>query len=253
MGVYAKTALRSFVEVVKKNGKGGVLPCELNGLSVVSVEKEIGEFLREGGRGEMIFEHVGHLVEHGGGGVVVCYGEIEVFVGGYKEEGSVGFVVSQLTRLLGVHGGGKVWLLGVAGTSEAYSKFLRLFPTVDKDWDLHLLTMTSATPSIEKLYPKSRWVGGLVSFSFFFIAFLYSVRCSLQSWSLCVLFILVYFRMRISNGFLDKNNNYDNNNILCEKALVCLDVCVTYFFKVDIQMIRCKVKVLSVVLLSTKT
>ncbi|RZB80883.1 protein SMAX1-LIKE 7-like isoform X1 [Glycine soja] len=168
MGVYAKTALRSFVEVVKKNGKGGVLPCELNGLSVVSVEKEIGEFLREGGRGEMIFEHVGHLVEHGGGGVVVCYGEIEVFVGGYKEEGSVGFVVSQLTRLLGVHGGGKVWLLGVAGTSEDYSKFLRLFPTVDKDWDLHLLTMTSATPSIEKLYPKSSLMGSFVPFGGFF-------------------------------------------------------------------------------------
>ncbi|KAL2956007.1 hypothetical protein AAZX31_18G061400 [Glycine max] len=160
MGVYAKTSLRSFVEVVK-NGKGGVLPCELNGLSVVSVEKEIGEFLREGGRGEKIFEHVSRLVEQCGAGVVVCFGEIEVFVGGNNEEGDVGFVVSQLTRLLGIHGG-KVWLLGVAGTSEAYSKFLRLFPTVDKDWDLHLLTMTSATPSMEGLYPKSRWVAGLM-------------------------------------------------------------------------------------------
>ena len=152
------------------------------------MEKEIGEFLREGGRGEKIFEHVSRLVEQCGAGVVVCFGEIEVFVGGNNEEGDVGFVVSQLTRLLGIHGG-KVWLLGVAGTSEAYSKFLRLFPTVDKDWDLHLLTMTSATPSMEGLYPKSRWVAGWVCFfSFFFIAF-----CSLQNWKLLCTIYLVYF------------------------------------------------------------
>ncbi|ESW18766.1 hypothetical protein PHAVU_006G068500 [Phaseolus vulgaris] len=165
MGMYAKTALKSFIECVESR-KGGVLPCELNGLSVVSVEKEIGEFLREGGSGGKIFEDVGRLVEQcSGAGVVVCFGEIELFVGG-NEEG-VGFVVSQLTRLLGVHLG-KVWLVGVAGTSEAYSKFLRLFPTVDKDWDLHLLTMTSATPFMEGLYPKSSLMGSFVPFGGFF-------------------------------------------------------------------------------------
>ncbi|CAJ1960387.1 unnamed protein product [Sphenostylis stenocarpa] len=165
MGVYAKIALKSFIDCVE-NRKGGVLPCELNGLSVVSVEKEVGEFLREGGSGGKIFEDVGRLVEQcSGAGVVVCFGEIENFVGG-DEEG-VGFVVSQLTRLLGVHVG-KLWLVGVARTSEAYSKFLRLFPTVDKDWDLHLLTMTSATPFMEGLYPKSSLMGSFVPFGGFF-------------------------------------------------------------------------------------
>ncbi|TKY47158.1 Chaperone protein ClpB [Spatholobus suberectus] len=166
MGVYAKSALESFVECVKAGGKGGVLPCELAGLSVVSVEKEVAEFVREGGRsGERIFDEVGRLLERcSGAGVAVCFGEIEVFVGGV---GSEGFVVSQLTRLLAVHGG-KLWLVGVAGTSEAYSKFLRLFPTVDKDWDLHLLTMTSATPSMEGLYPKSSLMGSFVPLGGFF-------------------------------------------------------------------------------------
>ncbi|KAK7305404.1 hypothetical protein VNO77_43310 [Canavalia gladiata] len=169
MGVYAKSALKSFVECVQI--KGGVLPCELSGLSVVSVENEIGEFVREGGSNEkkmgMRFEEVGRLVEQcSGAGVVVSFGEIEVFVGGMGNDGG-GFVVSQLTRLLEVHGG-KVWLVGVAGTSEAYSKLLRLFPTVDKDWDLHLLTMTSATPSMEGLYPKSSLMGSFVPFCGFF-------------------------------------------------------------------------------------
>jgi len=185
MGVYAKSALKSFIECVESR-KGGVLPCELNGLSVVSVEKEIGEFLREGGSGGKIFEDVGRLVEQcSGAGVVVCFGEIELFVGG-NEEG-VGFVVSQLTRLLGVHLG-KVWLVGVAGTSEAYSKFLRLFPTVDKDWDLHLLTMTSATPFMEGLYPKSR----CVFLSHFLLSLLllpsfpFLLLSSLQNWNLFI-------------------------------------------------------------------
>ncbi|KAK7387235.1 hypothetical protein VNO78_27867 [Psophocarpus tetragonolobus] len=166
MGMYAKTALKNFIDVLK-NGKGGVLPIELNGLSVVSVEKEIGEILREGGGGGKIFEDVGRLVvdKCSGAGLVLCFGEIEVLVGG--NEDGVGFVVSHLTRLLGLHGG-KLWLVGVAGTSEAYSKFLRLFPTVDKDWDLHLLTMTSATPSMEGLYPKSSLMGSFVPFGGFF-------------------------------------------------------------------------------------
>lgn len=172
MGVYAKSALKSFIECVKmdNDSKGGVFPSEIAGLSVVSIEKEIGVLVREGGSERKVFEEVGCLVEQcSGAGVVVCYGEVEVFVegGGGGGGGGVGVVVSELTRLLEVHGG-KVWLVGVAGTSEVYSKFLRLFPTVDKDWDLHLLTMTSATPSMEGLYPKSSLMGSFVPFGGFF-------------------------------------------------------------------------------------
>ncbi|KAK7301744.1 hypothetical protein RJT34_12618 [Clitoria ternatea] len=181
MGVYAKSALKSFFECVQKGGsnKGGIFPRELAGLCVVSVEKEVDEFVREGGSNEnkmgLRFEEVGRLVEQcSGAGVVVSFGEIEVFVSGNNisniddDDGvGVGFVVSQLTKLLEVHGE-KVWLVGVAGTSDTYSKFLRLFPTLDKDWDLHLLTMTSATPSMEGVYPKSSLMGSFVPFGGFF-------------------------------------------------------------------------------------
>nr|KYP76101.1 Chaperone protein clpB [Cajanus cajan] len=167
MGVFAKPALNTFLECVK-TGKAGLFSDELAGLTAVSVEREVSELVRHGAGKGNVFEELGRLVEQcSGAGVVVCFGEVEVFVGDVGNEEGVGFVVSQLTRLLGVHGG-KVWLVGVAGTSEAYSKFLRLFPTVDKDWDLHLLTMTSAIPSIEGLYPKSSLMGSFVPFGGFF-------------------------------------------------------------------------------------
>ncbi|CAL5202519.1 unnamed protein product [Lathyrus oleraceus] len=176
MGVYAKTALKRFIELVQ-SGKVGFLPSELDGLSVVSIEKEILEFVIGGGSEEKMglrFDEVGRLVEQClGAGVVVSFGEIEVFVkmnndGGDDVAGdAVVLVVSRLTRLLEVYGR-KVWLVGVAGTCDVYSKFLRMFPTVDKNWDLHLLTVTSATPSMEGLYSKSSLMGSFVPFGGFF-------------------------------------------------------------------------------------
>ncbi|KAE9594170.1 hypothetical protein Lal_00017012 [Lupinus albus] len=165
MGVYAKSALKSFIETVRI--RRVLLPSKLAGLSVVCVEKEIVEFLSGSEENmELKFKEVSYLVEQckggGGGGVAVNFGEIEVFVGD-----GVGFVVEQLKRLLEVRDG-KVWLIGVAGTSDAYSKFLGLFPTVDKDWDLQLLTMTSATTSMEGLYSKSNLMGSFVPFGGFF-------------------------------------------------------------------------------------
>lgn len=161
MGVYAKDAFRNFVELLQKGLGGGLFPPGMSGLSVVCVEKEIVEFVKDGGSEEKMglrFKEVGCEVEKClGAGVVVGFGEIEVLVGDDVDGGGVRFVVSELGRLLEVYGE-KVWLMGVAETSEAYLKFLRLFPGVEKDWDLHLVTVTSATPSMEGLYSKSRLV-----------------------------------------------------------------------------------------------
>ncbi|KAG4966363.1 hypothetical protein JHK85_041338 [Glycine max] len=156
MGVYAKSALKGFVEMVR-NGRGGsALGSELR---VVRLEREIGEFVKKGGSGEEKFgvrlKELEQQCEGSGSGVVVSFGEIEVFVGEDVDVDVVRFVVSGLTRLLEIRGE-KVSLLGVAETSHAYSKFLGLFPNVENDWDLHLLTVTSATPSMEGLYSKSR-------------------------------------------------------------------------------------------------
>ncbi|KAL5129001.1 Protein SMAX1-LIKE 6 [Glycine soja] len=158
MGVYAKSALKGFVEMVR-NGRGGsALGSELR---VVRLEREIGEFVKKGGSGEEKFgvrlKELEQQCEGSGSGVVVSFGEIEVFVGEDVDVDVVRFVVSGLTRLLEIRGE-KVSLLGVAETSHAYSKFLGLFPNVENDWDLHLLTVTSATPSMEGLYSKSRCI-----------------------------------------------------------------------------------------------
>ncbi|XP_027329540.1 protein SMAX1-LIKE 6-like [Abrus precatorius] len=172
MGVYAKSALRSFVELVEKGRGAALFSSEISGLRIVSLEKEILEFVREGGCGEekmgVRFEELDGEVEQClGSGVVVSFGEIEVLVGEGVNADAVGFVVSRFTRLLEIHGG-KVWLLGVAETSHVYSKFLGLFPSVENDLDLHVLTVTSATASMEGLYPKSSLMGSFVPFGGFF-------------------------------------------------------------------------------------
>ncbi|KAL1370112.1 hypothetical protein AAHE18_01G036100 [Arachis hypogaea] len=167
MGGNAKGALKGFMDFVEK-GKMGILPNELSGLSAVCVEKEICEYVM-GNKSEetMSFrlKEVGSMVEKClGAGVVVSFGEVEVLV---KDEvvNSVGFVVEQLSSLLRNHGG-KVWLVGVAGNCEAYSKFLGLFPNVDRDWDLHLLTLTSSSsPSATS---SSSFMGSFVPLGGFF-------------------------------------------------------------------------------------
>ncbi|MED6191669.1 hypothetical protein PIB30_118089 [Stylosanthes scabra] len=168
MGGNAKGALKGFMDFVEK-GKMGILPHELSGLSVVCVEKEISEFVM-GNKSEetMSFrlKEVGCMVEKClGAGVVVSFGEVEVLV---KDEvvNSVGFVVHQLRSLLENHGG-KVWLVGVAVNSEAYSKFLGLFPNVEKDWDLHLLTVTSSSSS-SSATSSSSFMGSFVPLGGFF-------------------------------------------------------------------------------------
>ncbi|KAK2430320.1 Double Clp-N motif-containing P-loop nucleoside triphosphate hydrolase superfamily protein [Trifolium repens] len=172
MGVYAKDAFRSFVELLQKGRGGALFPPGMSGLNVVCVEKEIHEFLKQGGSEEKMslrFKELGCEVEKClGPGVIVGFGEIEVFVGdSMNDVAAVKFVVSELTRLLEIHGE-KIWLMGVAENSEAYSKFLSLFPGVENDWDLHLLTVTSATPSMEGLYSKSSLMGSFVPFGGFF-------------------------------------------------------------------------------------
>ncbi|XP_054798882.1 protein SMAX1-LIKE 6-like [Prosopis cineraria] len=170
MGIYAKSALRSFTESVQKS-REGVLPAQIAGLNVVSIEKDISEILDEGGSEEKMglkFKELSRSLEqYSGPGIAVNFGELDVFVREGVPHGAASFVVSQLTSLLGVHGE-KIWVVGIAGTSDVYSKFVALFPTIEKDWDLHLLTITSATPSMEGLYPKSSLMGSFVPFGGFF-------------------------------------------------------------------------------------
>ncbi|KAF7833770.1 protein SMAX1-LIKE 7 [Senna tora] len=173
IGVYARNAIRNFMEsVLQKGDQEGVMPAGIAGLTVTSIEKEISEVLGEEGGSEekmgLKLKELSRSFEQcSGPGIAVNFGELEGFVREGVPCRAASFVVSQLTRLLEVHGE-KIWVMGVAGTSETYAKFLALFPNVEKDWDLHLLTMTSTTPSMEGLYSKSGLMGSFVPLGGFF-------------------------------------------------------------------------------------
>nr|XP_048324167.1 protein SMAX1-LIKE 6 [Ziziphus jujuba var. spinosa] len=172
IGSCANEALRDFTNGVQK-GKVGLLPAELTGLTVICIEKEISEFVVDGGTKEKLdlkFEEVGRLAEQcTGPGIVLSLGELKECVLDLGLGGdSMNSVVSGLKSLLEVHGG-KLWLIA-AGTAEIYSKLLARFPTIEKDWDLHFLPISFTKAPTEAIFSKSSLLGSFVPFGGFFPA-----------------------------------------------------------------------------------
>ncbi|XP_050368203.1 protein SMAX1-LIKE 6 [Argentina anserina] len=169
VGGNAAEALKNFITAVQKN----TLPPEITRLSAVTVEKEISEFVVDGGSEEKMrskLKEVSQLAEQcsrDGAGVIVNIGEMKALV----DEGVVcealTFVVAQLKELLERHSG-KVWLIGAAGSNEMYKKLVEKFPAIEKDWDLHLLPISSSKASVDGVYSKSRLMGSFVPFGGFF-------------------------------------------------------------------------------------
>lgn len=157
IGNCGKDALIGFRESVK-NGKVGVLDKKIDGLSLVCIENEVSEFVLRSGSEEIMgvkFDEVGEVLERCRGcGVVVDFGELGVFVKGGSSDG-VNYVVSRLSNLVQVYGE-KIWLMGFAESYEIYMKFVDRFPTIEKDWDLHMLPITASTPLNGGSYSKSR-------------------------------------------------------------------------------------------------
>ncbi|KAG2669955.1 hypothetical protein I3760_14G060800 [Carya illinoinensis] len=163
VGVCANDALRSFTECINK-GKESALPSELAGLCVINAEKEISGFVNgvvsEDKMGSK-FKELGNAVEQSSGpGIIVNFGDLKELIEDGASGDAVGFVVSQLTRLL-VLNCEKLWLMGAAGTYETYLKLLGRFPSIEKDWDLHPLPITS-------MPLKSGLMGSFVPFGGFF-------------------------------------------------------------------------------------
>ncbi|XP_008457366.1 protein SMAX1-LIKE 6 [Cucumis melo] len=175
IGVYAADALRSFTDCVQRC-KTESLPMEISGLKVICIEKEISEFVSGNGSKETMrskFEEIFGMVQQcSGPGIVVNYGELSGFFTEEEEDeeeevhNGMSFVVSQLTDLLKLYNG-KVWLIGAVGTYRMHEKFLAKFSTIEKDWDLHLLPITSK-PMVDVFGAKSSFMGSFVPFGGFF-------------------------------------------------------------------------------------
>ncbi|XP_050384925.1 protein SMAX1-LIKE 6-like [Argentina anserina] len=164
VGVCAYDALQVFMDSLTKDG---VLPVELFGLSSVSIEKELSEFKTDKGGLSSRLDEVGELVEKCvGPGVVVNIGDLKTFVGEECLGEAVSYVVAQLTRLVEVRRG-RVWFIGATASYGSYLKFVSMFPSVEKDWDLQLLRMTSVGA---ESYPRSSLMDSFVPFGGFFSA-----------------------------------------------------------------------------------
>ncbi|KAK7281139.1 hypothetical protein RIF29_08860 [Crotalaria pallida] len=172
LGACAKDALKSFVEAVEKE-KHAVLPLELCGLKVLSLESDVVEILNGKCEVESVevlrkrFEEVELVIEKSvGPGVVVNFGDLKGFImnDDEKNDDLIGYVVGELGKLLKVHGD-RLWLMGSVGSYESYLKFVGRFVSVEKDWDLQLLPITSVQ-SYQR--PRSSLMDSFVPFGGFF-------------------------------------------------------------------------------------
>ncbi|GMI90273.1 SMAX1-like 7 [Hibiscus trionum] len=182
VGVCANDALTNFTESLERK-KDGFLSKEVPGLNIICIQNCILKCINEGfdkAEVDSKYEEMGREMEGSGSGVVVNYGDLKNFVGDKSEkdeadtddkvvdeEDGVSYVVGSLTRLLQVYGG-KVWLLGAATSYQTYLEFLTRFPSVEKDWDLQILPITSVRNSLARSYPKSSLMESFVPFGGFF-------------------------------------------------------------------------------------
>ncbi|XP_028792679.1 protein SMAX1-LIKE 8-like [Neltuma alba] len=158
LGACACDALRSFTDVIDKR-KDGILPVELCGLHVISIGKDISKFVAENCDEKAMslkLKKIGQMVEQCvGPGLVVNFGDLKCFVNEKASGEAVSYVVGELGKLLELNYG-KFWLMGAAASYDCYLKFVGKFPSVERDWDLQLLPITSVRPSMAESYQKPR-------------------------------------------------------------------------------------------------
>ncbi|KAG6409910.1 hypothetical protein SASPL_127952 [Salvia splendens] len=167
IGAAGNDAYRNFVDCLKK-GEAGVLPKELDGLTVFSIEREISECIGERFSEEMVglkFKEVHELVENcQGTGIIANCGDLKAFLDAELVEFASN-VVLKLKRLL-INRGGKLWLIGFLADDDGYKNLIELFPCIEMDLDLHLLPITASSMGVNPF--KSSLMRSFVPFGGFF-------------------------------------------------------------------------------------
>ncbi|XP_008805362.1 protein DWARF 53-LIKE-like [Phoenix dactylifera] len=153
VGVTAGDAARDFARAVERKN-WSVLPPELRGLRLVSIEREVSELGKSGDDRSWIgawLEELGRQAEEPG--VVLSIGDLKGMVEGGDDAGKQSSLVLELTRVLELLRG-RLWVMGWSATYETYMKFLSRYPLLDKDWDLQLLPITAERPGIGGSLPR---------------------------------------------------------------------------------------------------
>lgn len=170
VGACASDSLRSFLEMVKWRRGTSVLPVELFGLGVICIENEILRFVSghcEEGMLKLRLEEVHRMVKDSTG-VVVNFGDLKALTNENVLADALRILVSDLASLLVEVHEQKVWLIGAAARYETYLKFLSMFPTIEKDWNLQLLPITTLRSRMAEAYPRSSLMESFVPFGGFF-------------------------------------------------------------------------------------
>ncbi|XP_050209823.1 protein SMAX1-LIKE 8 [Mercurialis annua] len=170
VGVSAFDTLANFTELLERKDKN-FLPMELNGLSLISMEIDFSKFVSkilDKGYLDAKFDEMGRFIERNlGPGLVVNLGDLKVFINDENDENLVRYVVEKLTNLLKIYQR-KIWFMGATENCESYLKFVGKFASIEKDWDLQLLPISSFRASMGGSYPRSSLMESFVPFGGFF-------------------------------------------------------------------------------------
>ncbi|KAL0402914.1 UNVERIFIED_CONTAM: protein SMAX1-LIKE 7 [Sesamum radiatum] len=165
-GVSAGEALRTFLEILERKIEG-ILPVGLSGLAVVCVEDEVLRSVNEESLKLRFKEVERKLGNDKGPGVVVNLGDLKALAGDGVGIDGLKYLVAKLGRLLEEHSG-KLWLIGAAATYDVFLKILNKFPSIQKEWDLEILPISSLKLSMGGSYPRSSLMESFVPFGGFF-------------------------------------------------------------------------------------
>lgn len=170
IGVSADRVLSGFTDSLKV-GKTDFLPTEIHGLNVINIDKEIREFLVGNSSEDTMdlkLKEVRDNVETcKSSGVILNFGELNLFLDERSSGGVLENIISQLSNLVKVCSG-KLWLIGSVGSYETYMKLSSKFPALEKEWDLSLVPITSSKLSTGASPLTSSLMGSFVPFGGFF-------------------------------------------------------------------------------------
>ncbi|XP_021755884.1 protein SUPPRESSOR OF MAX2 1-like [Chenopodium quinoa] len=158
-------------EVIKRIDKDEIRDGVLQGVEVISVEKELGSDRAQ--LGSKLME-LGALIEKkmvvnckGGNGVIIDLGDLKWLVDQPASQGvseAARGAVTEMGKILRKYGeGGKIWFIGTA-TCETYLRCQVYHTAMENEWDLQVVSIV-ARPPLTGILPRLGSNGGILSSS----------------------------------------------------------------------------------------